>query len=237
MSELASPDEARRRLEAVKAKRGYLLPHHGLLAITAPDLLEAYDATYTAMTLKTRTLARKTKEFIWIAILVAAEEAIATHHLKLFRDAGGTDAEIEMGVRLGAFAASAPYFRFVAEHWQHHLPGYGREKAYRAALDALRSESEIAAGTIEMAMAASHICRRQFDEVGWHIRGAYAAGVPELALAEAIAITMFPGSVPNFVDACGVWRDLIQRGEVAASESLRAWAEAPDGRGFDHDSP
>ena len=48
--------EAEQRLKAVRAKRGYLLPHHGLLAVAAPDLLDAYDATYTALTLRPKRL-------------------------------------------------------------------------------------------------------------------------------------------------------------------------------------
>ena len=42
-------DDTRERLERARAKRGYLLPHHGLLAVAAPRLLEAYDAAYTAL--------------------------------------------------------------------------------------------------------------------------------------------------------------------------------------------
>ena len=49
-------ESATERLERVKAKRGYLLPHHGLMALTAPQLLEGYDACYTALTLVPRTL-------------------------------------------------------------------------------------------------------------------------------------------------------------------------------------
>ena len=34
-------DEVRSALSKLKAKRGYLLPHHGLLAVAEPDLLDA----------------------------------------------------------------------------------------------------------------------------------------------------------------------------------------------------
>jgi hypothetical protein len=47
------------RLAAVKAKRGYLLPHHGLLALAFPRLLEGYDAAYTAMALEQTRLWRR----------------------------------------------------------------------------------------------------------------------------------------------------------------------------------
>lgn len=51
-----SVEEVGRRLDEVRAKRGYLLPHHGLLAIAAPRLLAGYDAAYTALTLEPRTM-------------------------------------------------------------------------------------------------------------------------------------------------------------------------------------
>jgi alkylhydroperoxidase/carboxymuconolactone decarboxylase family protein YurZ len=233
MTQAPSPEDVRRRLDDMRAKRGYLLPHHGLLAIAAPELLAAYDATYTALTLTPRRLSEHDKEFIWLAILVSVDEALASHHIKKFRDAGGTETGIELAVRLAGHAASAPRYAFPAEHWQRHLPAYDRARAYRAGLAALVAGSGMAPGLIEMAMAAAQICRRAWWELGLHIRGAYEAGVAELDLAEAISLTMFPASVPNFVEACRVWRALIMAGQVPASPAFRHWAETPGQGGFD----
>jgi alkylhydroperoxidase/carboxymuconolactone decarboxylase family protein YurZ len=236
MGESPSSDEVRRRLAEVRAKRGYLLPHHGLLAIAAPELLAAYDATYTALTLAPRGLDAHDKEFVWLAILVATDEALASHHIAKFREAGGGDGAIELAVRLAGHAASAPRYAFPAEHWQRHLPRYDRARAYRAGLSALTAGSTVAPGLVEMAMAAAHICRRGWWELAEHIKGAYAAGVDELDLAEAIQLTMFPASVPNFVEACAVWRDLIASGAVAASPAFKLWAETLGQGGFDEAS-
>jgi alkylhydroperoxidase/carboxymuconolactone decarboxylase family protein YurZ len=68
-----------------------------------------------------------------------------------------------------------------------------------------------------MTMTAVQTCRERWQEVRWHIKGAYEAGAPEVELAEALSFTMFPGSVPNFVEACAVWQQMIRAGEVAAS--------------------
>lgn len=231
-----TPDEAEvaRRLEEVRAKRGYLLPHHGLLAIAAPAVLAGYDATYTALTLTPRNLHERPKEFIWLGVLVACDEAIATHHIAKFRAAGGTDEEIELAIRLAAFAEGAPRFAFAAGKWQRHLPRYDRARAYRAALAGLTAGCGVAQGWIEMTCAAIHTARKGWWEVAEHIRGAYACGVPEVELAEALSYAMFPGSIPNFVDACGVWQGLIARGEVTASPAFALWgAAAADQRGFD----
>ena len=49
-------NKVKNNLKKLREKRGYLLPHHGLLAISSPNLLEAYDSTYTALTLDQRVL-------------------------------------------------------------------------------------------------------------------------------------------------------------------------------------
>jgi alkylhydroperoxidase/carboxymuconolactone decarboxylase family protein YurZ len=234
--EKMAPDaeEVARRLAAVRAKRGYLLPHHGLLAIAAPAVLAGYDATYTALTLTPRSLDERTKEFVWLGVLVATEEAIATHHIAKFRAAGGTDAEIELAVRLAGFAAGAPFFAFPQEKWSRHLPAYDRERAYRAALAALIADQGVPRGWVEMTLAAIHTTRKAWWELAVHIRGAYAAGVAEIDLAEALSYAMFPGSIPNFVDACAVWQGMIARGEVPASPAFQLWgAAAAEQAGFD----
>lgn len=233
MTGMPDAAEVERRLDEVRAKRGYLLPHHGLLAIAAPGLLKGYDAAYTALALTPRLMHERPKEFIWLAVLTACDEAIATHHIKKFRDAGGTDAEIELAIRLAGFAEGAPRYAFAAEKWGHHLPGYDRARAYRAALDALQTGSGVARGLVEVAMAAVHTTRKGWWELALHIRGAYDEGVPELELAEGISYAMFPGSIPNFVDACGVWQGMVARGEVPASEAFRIWgADAANQAGF-----
>ncbi|MEQ9811938.1 MAG: carboxymuconolactone decarboxylase family protein [Azospirillaceae bacterium] len=224
---------AEERLAAVREKRGYLLPHHGLLAVADPELLTAYDAAYTALTLRPRHLDERRKEFVWLGILIAMDEAIATHHIPKFRNGGGTDAEIELAVRLTGFARAVPAFSFAGDHWGRHLPAYETRRAYRDALKALLSDGALEADLVEMTMAAIHACLRQWPAFAWHVEGAYAAGASELELAEAISLTMFPGSVPVFVDACAEWMQLIRDGKVDASPPFRAWAMIEGQGGYD----
>jgi hypothetical protein len=40
---MAEEDDLMGSLEAVRSKRGYLLAHHGLMALSGNELLEAYD--------------------------------------------------------------------------------------------------------------------------------------------------------------------------------------------------
>ncbi len=228
-----TPEAVLAELAALRDKRGYLLPHHGLLAVGEPGLLAAYDRMYTALTLTRRALGEHAKEFVWLVILVTTEEAIATHHIRRMRDAGGGDAEIALATRLAAYAAGADNFAFVRQHWSQHLASWDTAGAYREGLAALTAGGGVAPGVLEMALAAAHTCRRRWEWVDEHIVGAYSEGVEERALLEALSLTMFPGSVPNFVEAAARWQQLILAGRVAPSPAFDAWARAPGQGGYD----
>lgn len=219
------------RLQAVKAKRGYLLPHHGLLAITSEAMLEAYDHAYTALALDPRVLSVHDREYVWLAILIATDEALATHHIPKFRAGGGTDAEVEAILRLSAWALGGPAYRFVADHWGAHLPTFDVDRAYRDALSGLAGGADTRLPI--MAVAAVHACRNETALLARAIRFAYAERVPEADLAEALSLVMFPGSVPYFVEAARTWLNLIRAGEVTPSPAFAAWARLEGQGGFD----
>jgi alkylhydroperoxidase/carboxymuconolactone decarboxylase family protein YurZ len=130
-----SPEELTQRLSGVQAKRGYLLPHHGLLAITSPTMMQAYDNLYTALALDHKTLSVRDRELVWLAILVACDEALATHHIARFYDGGGTDAEFKAVLRLTASLRGVTAYRFVHNHWMPHLPSIDIVAAYRDAVE------------------------------------------------------------------------------------------------------
>jgi alkylhydroperoxidase/carboxymuconolactone decarboxylase family protein YurZ len=226
-------EEVRRSLAGLREKRGYLLPHHGLLAVAEPGLLEAYDATYTALTLTPRVLSERQKEIVWLIILVSTGEAIATHHIDRLRKGGGTDEDLNAAIAFAAWAEGAPHFNFVKAHWGPHLPNYDPIREYRKGIDALLAVHPVDVAAVELGLAAAHQCHRRWDWVREHIRGAYRESVDERAIAEALSLAMFPGGVPNFVDACVHWRDLIEAGEVAASPPFKAWASMTGQGGFD----
>jgi alkylhydroperoxidase/carboxymuconolactone decarboxylase family protein YurZ len=225
---LPDTDDIAARLETVRAKRGYLLPHHGLLAITSPAMLAAYDAAYTELALAPRVLSAHDREFVWLAILIATDEALATHHVAKFLAAGGTHAEVADAMRLASWALGARAYDFVHAHWRTHLPGFDTDAAYATDLLAFAPPR---LGI--MAAASVHACRGDWALLERAIVLAYAHAVPELELAEAISLVMFPGSVPRFVEAAGVWLKLIRAGRVAPSPAFAAWAAMPGQGGFD----
>jgi alkylhydroperoxidase/carboxymuconolactone decarboxylase family protein YurZ len=215
----------------LKARRGYLLPHHGLLAATSERLLQAYDQAYSALALEMKTLSVRDRELVWLAVLIATDEALASHHIPKFMDGGGTPAEFEAVVRLTAMVQGSGAFRFVRSHWARHVPAFDAEASYRAALVA--TAAPLSARDAWLCACAVHAARGDFTEEGGlreAIVAAYEAGVTEPDLAEALSIMMFPGSVPFFVEAARVWLALIRDGRVTPSPAFAAWA-ALEGQG------
>jgi alkylhydroperoxidase/carboxymuconolactone decarboxylase family protein YurZ len=220
------------RLAAVKARRGYLLPHHGLMALAFPKLLEGYDAAYTAMALDDRVLSHHDREFVWLAVLAATDEALATHHIAKFRAAGGTDAMVGAAFAAAALAIGAEAFDFAATRWGRQLAPFDARGAYLAACRRVAGD-EAPMRLVHLAQLAVQVCRAQWLPLRWQIEAAYADAVPEDEVAEALSLAMFPGSIPRFVEACGVWRGMIAEGAVAASARYRAWAEMTGQGGYD----
>ena len=216
--------EIESRLKDVAGKRGYLLPHHGLLAITDPGLLEGYDACYSALTLVDRRLPEQDKEFVWLCVLTTCDEALASQHLEKFRKAGGSDQQVEAAVHLAAIGEGASAYGFMAEHWRHHLPNYDHRRVYLEAVGTLQEKFSISDKRTQLGLAAIHTCHLQWEHLGWHIEKAYALGIPEPELAEALSYTMFTGSIPKYIEGVQVWRDMIREGRVKASQPFEIWA-------------
>ncbi len=216
------------RLATVRARRGYLLPHHGLLALAFPDLLAGYDAAYSAMALADRVLSHHDREFVWLAVLAATDEALATHHIARLRAAGGSDATIEAAFAACAGALGGKAHDFAARDWSAQLAPWNPRAAY------LRGVRRLAPlPLVHLAQCAVHVCKAQWRVLEWQIAAAYEDGVAEDAIAEALTLAMFPGSVPRFVEACGVWLRMIQAGTLAASPRYRAWARLAGQGGYD----
>lgn len=201
------------------------------MALTSPDLLQAYDAAYTAMALNDRILSHHDREFVWFGVLIATDEALATHHIAKFRNAGGTDAEIEAVLAISGLCLGFSAYRFVENHWRPHLPSIDANSRFLSDLRKLAGGVPIQ--LVHMTAAAIHTCKASWDALEVQIIAAYADNVPEAELAESLSLAMFPGSIPYFVEAAGVWRDLIADGKVDASPEFREWAHMSGQGGFD----
>ncbi|MDP2084969.1 MAG: carboxymuconolactone decarboxylase family protein [Gemmobacter sp.] len=216
-------DALRDRLEQLRATRGFLLPHHGALAAGAPGLHDAYLAMYRELTVAPRVLSPLDRECVWLAILVVAREGIGTHHLELFRQHGGTDALATALITLAGMAPSLDALAFSRTHWAGQLAALDPAAAYDHAVAALRPP--LPEATAELALLAAHAARHATDGVAHHLRRAYALGVDEAAMVEALSYIIWPCGVNAFVSACETWHALMQAGAVTPSPRFKVWAD------------
>jgi len=86
-------DEA---LDAVREGRGYTLPLHEVLASEDPEVLAAYEGMMRALYLSERRLDGRTKELVYVAVLVAlgASEGHVRAHMEKARREGATPEDV-----------------------------------------------------------------------------------------------------------------------------------------------
>ncbi len=229
-----TPEELSVRLAPVKAKRGYLLPHHGLMAITSPQMIQAYDQMYTVLALDHKQLSVRDRELVWLAVLIATDEALATHHIPRFLDGGGTMREFAAVLQLTSSLKGVTAFRFVGNHWLPHVPELDLMHTYREGIE--RAGQPLSPRDAWLCACSVHAAMGHFDWLQQALIAAYARQVDEMDLAEALSIMMFPGSVPHYVEAAKVWMNLIREARVQASTAFAAWARMEGQGGYDQAS-
>jgi hypothetical protein len=222
-----SPEAVRARLQQLRSARGFVLPHHGLMAAALPDLHAAYEAMYRALTLDPRHLAPIERESVWLGILAACREPVGTHHLAKFRAAGGTEAQAEAIFRLAAWAAGAPCYATLDAAWSAQFARPMRA-AYLDGARALLLDSPLGEAQARLCLAAIQAARDDAWGLDAELEAALRAGVAESTLAEAVSLIIWPCGVNRFVRAAGVWLGLLRAGRVPASAAFRAWADTPD---------
>ncbi|CAH0244087.1 carboxymuconolactone decarboxylase family protein [Roseomonas sp. CECT 9278] len=222
-----SAEQVRARLAEIRAVRGFVLPHHGAMAAALPELHGAYEAMYRALTVDDHHLPPHVKEVVWLAILAACREPVGTHHLHRFMATGGTQAEGGAVFRLAAWAAGAATYATLAANWQDKLAGLDLAAEYRAAGRALIAGSPLGEATARLALVGIQTACDEPWGLAAEIEAAYAAGVPEPQIAEAMSLAIWPRGVNPFVRATEVWLRLMREGRVTPSPAFRAWAETP----------
>ena len=106
MAKEKSKNEGAKMLDAMFAKRGYLLPYHRMLAASDPKLLATYDALYTRLTLDERILTSVEKETVWIALIATTREKLAIFHFERAEAAGMSNTAISDALAIAAACES-----------------------------------------------------------------------------------------------------------------------------------
>lgn len=226
-------EQVRERIEAFRARRGYVLPHTGAMAAALPDLQEAYAVMYKALTLDVHHLSAFEREFVWLALLTASDEAIGTHHVDLFFRTGGTDRQAEAVFRLVAWSRGVETYEFLEKHWQPYFPSPGPRPSYIAGKDALLAGfPEVPRELAHLALLVCFASRDMHWGLQVELEDAYAHRVAEPKIAEALSLVIWPCGVNRFLEACGDWLEVLQSGRVQPSEPFKAWADAPEQGGL-----
>lgn len=223
---LSTPDEVRARLKEHVARRGYLLPQQGMMAVAMPDLQDAYAVMYSALTLQQNHFSPYEREFVWMAILSAAGESIGTHHVRLFIELGGNADQAELITALVALAMGAPRsYEFMHRHWQNHFKPFDAAASYRRASQRMAEQAAVPVDLARFALLAVHTTFGQKWGVEQELIGLYESRAHEGKIAESISLPFWAAGVNRMIDACEAWLELIRSNRVAASESFRVWAE------------
>jgi alkylhydroperoxidase/carboxymuconolactone decarboxylase family protein YurZ len=212
-------------LEAARARRGWLLPHHGLFRLLSPGFAEAYEAAYGTLALQPVALEAGDKEFVWMVITAVVGSATARHHVRRYREAGGGFAGVEAALRIAGFAMGRNRFDFAAEAWAGQLPGWDAAAAEDEALEAL--VGDLPKPRAMLGLLAACTARRDGAGVERYLLRARQAGCAEAGMAEAMCLTVQPAGLPNLVHAAGIWKRMIAAGAIEASSAFKAWAAIP----------
>lgn len=195
--------EGAKLLEAMYAKRGYLLSYHRLLAASSPRMLKSYDELYTSMTLDQRDLTLAEREIVWIALIAATREQYARFHFDRGRKAGLDDDAIADSVALAAACEAFDATEFARNEFTEWIP---KERALQRYL----STFDTARGTLPEAIAevAAVVCfasRRQAAGMKVHLKRAFEKGATREQLAEGLSYVLLHRGGPIMIDAAAVW--------------------------------
>lgn len=226
---VSSPDEVRQRLRQHFSQRGFILPQQGMMAAAMPDFQDSYAKLYATVTQQENHFSGYEREFVWMGILSAAGESIGTHHVKLFRDFGGTSEQMEVISALVALAMGSPKsFEFMHRHWQRHFPPMDATASYRRLAEKLVHGSDIPMNLARYMMLAVHTTFGHAWGVEQSLLALYDAKADEGKIAESISLPFLAAGINRLIDASEIWLDLIRSARVEASPAFRAWAEETD---------
>ncbi|MCC8967087.1 carboxymuconolactone decarboxylase family protein [Bradyrhizobium sp. Pear76] len=197
------------------------------MALLDPDALAIYDAFYSRLALTEGPFTEFEKEYIWLGIILTGREAIGTHHLHKFRAESKDPSAIASVFAMVAMVEGSEVFSFPSENWGGRDLGINAADAYLEALLNACRHAEVPERLVHLGAAAICVCRRRWPQLALHIQELYRLGTPENEILEALAFTMLPAGAPNFINACAVWKSLVESGRVPAGPTVKAWAMMP----------
>jgi hypothetical protein len=232
-SPLPTPEQVVARLNEFRVRRGYVNPQQGPMACALPAVSDGYRVLYKALVLDEKHLGPLEKEFVWLTLLCVARE-MGTHHLKLFFEHEGSDAQADAAFRIAGWVNACSSYESMAARWQPFFPELPATDSYRSAFKALvQGFDDVPYDWACLAFLSGHTGGKSKWGVQAALELCYEHGISEARMAEAMSIAMWPCGANCFHDAAGAWLELIQQGRVKASPAFQAWASLPSQDGLE----
>jgi alkylhydroperoxidase/carboxymuconolactone decarboxylase family protein YurZ len=192
-------------------------PHHRVLSALMPGVMEGWVGFHDAVA-EARALSAFERDFVWIVVVAASRVTTGARHVREFRDAGGTTAQVEAAACLGAAARGAESLDAITPGWQEVAPDADLEAAYRRGMEDVAKQAAIEARLAHLAMAAAHAARQSWHRLRAHLLAACTHGADNASIAEALGMIVMPVGMPAFVGACATWLSMVEAGEVPRFE-------------------
>jgi alkylhydroperoxidase/carboxymuconolactone decarboxylase family protein YurZ len=207
-------DEGARLLDAMRAKRGYLLSYHRMLGASDPQLLATYDALYTRLTLDQRVLTPVEKETVWLALIATTREKYAVFHIDRAIQAGMSNDAINDSMALAAACESLAAMDFARREFTKWVPDSQALKRYLRMFDAARGR--IRPATAEIAAVVCHAAHRNAAGMRVHLPRAFERGARREQLAEGLSYVLLHRGGPTMIDACNCWEQAAAELKIPA---------------------
>ena len=196
-------DDGAKLLDAMHAKRGYLLSYHRMLAASDPQLLANYDALYTRLTLDQRVLTPVERETVWIALITTTREKYAVFHFDRAVQAGMSPDAISDAVALAAACESFSAAHFAQTEFAKWTPESRAMKRYLRMFDAARGRTRPACA--EISAVVCHAAHRNAEGMRTHLARAFERGASRGQLAEGLSYVLLHRGGPTMIDAVNCW--------------------------------
>lgn len=204
MSETPTPPDGPALLRALLEKRGYLYPHHRLMAAADPELFARYDRYYDALTLLPRALDEADREIVWAGLIVASRAGEGTHHFRRGERFGVDPASYTAAAAIAALAAGWDALFEASAAFVEWLPAEGAEAAYRAALQAVAGP--LSARLVHLVAIAAHAGPSREAALRLHLHEAFAAGATMAEVAETLTYAAFHCGMPSLIHNAEIWQ-------------------------------
>lgn len=203
MDSKTTQSEGAKLLDAMRAKRGYLLSYHRMLGASDPQLLATYDALYTRLTLDQRVLTPVERETVWIALIAATREKYAVFHIERAIKAGMSNETISDAVALAAACEAFDALDFAQKEFTKWVPESRAIKRYLRVFDA--SRGRIRPAIADVAAVVCHASHRNAAGMRVHLARAFAHGARREQVAEGLSYVLLHRGGPTMIDAVDCW--------------------------------